>query len=213
MRALLLVSMLGSAMSLTSWDSLAWEECSVSGIDDSDWFSQNPIQVVTSEDLDITDESQWYFPPERIETQSGGENDKDYRIAYVQRMDELATPPGECAFSTFIKTLFFFASMTGMHHNHVDHVKKLADATRLVAAHAEALSTGAVKSKQDLQFIGEFSWIDTNECYVESRPDIEGVTRTVHQDRLNEWKQGPFNMDPMPSSLMGQLESLQSCGQ
>ncbi len=224
MRALLLASMLGSAMSLTSWNSFLdwewWNEdmgdeggfelCSVSGIDDSDWFSQNPIRVTTSEDLDHTDENQWYFPPQRIETQTGR---KDWlRLDYLARIDELATVSGRGgSFKEFIKTLFYFAGLTGIHHNHVEHVKMFADATRLVAAHAEALSTGAVKSKADIWFYGkENSW---GECYGAPRPGIDGVTSTVHQDRLNEWKQGPFNMDPMPNSLMGQLESLQSCGE
>jgi len=223
MRALtaaVFASVLGSAVSLTNWKKFFDypSEASVSGIDDSDWFSQNPIQVPTANDIDKDDETQWYLPPQRIETQSGGDEDKEYRDEYYNNLWAIAAHTGGAgaldwgAFKYFIRLFFGFASKTGMHKDHVEHVKKYADAMRRVAAHAEALSTGAVKSKEDLRFYGkEISWV--NDYYGGDRPDIEGVTYTFHEDRLEEWKLGPFNMDPMPSSLMGQLESLQSCGE
>lgn len=108
----------------------------------------------------------------------------------------------------FIGDILGFAAMTGMHRDHVQHVKTIADATRLVLAHAEALSTGAVKSKMDLRFYGkERSWGD---FYGEPRPDIAGVNYTLNQTRLDEWKLGPFAAEPVIGVNAGNCSALET---
>lgn len=102
-------------------------------------------------------------------------------------------------FKNFIPSLTRFSSLTGVYSEHAIIVKEYTDYMRQLAAYADAVATGAVKSPMQLASI-------TQECA--NDPYASGIT--LNQTVFDEWKLGPFDTAPEVGVNAGNCTALKT---
>ena len=156
-------------------------------------FKDNPLQFFSSDDLD---DAKFLNPMQRIVNG----NSRDYKVAYASSLEAVNSRLNGA--ENFYRALFAFVAHTGLYENHVDVVKSVTDQMRQVAAYADAVADGTLKSPFQLFY--------TDKCANE----YDSRDRTLNRDMFDEWILGPFNTDPaelMRKSDVEMLQSLQGC--
>ena len=93
------------------------------------------------------------------------------------------------SFNDLVESLIYFSSMRGVTSQHVSIVTNYTDYMRQLAAHADAVATGAVRSSFELRgAAGDCPNFD----------DQEALLRiSLNETLFSQWKLGPFNTTPV----------------
>ena len=105
----------------------------------------------------------------------------------------------KAGFKGFIPFLTSFVAQTGVYSEHAIIVKEYTDYMRQLAAYADAVATGAVKSPRQLRSV-------VGECInYQGASDI-----TLNQTVFDEWKLGPFDTAPEVGVNAGNCTALKT---
>lgn len=207
MRALLFASVLGSAMSVEQIPDSSITGCSTQnplpgGLITEDpgnidtYFVEHPIILKGGEDLS---ESLFLNPSQAMVVDDNLDDAvNDYRAS----LDAMKT-----GFKGFIPYLTLFSSSTGVYSEHAIIVKEYTDYMRQLAAYADSVATGAVKSPLQLASIKREC---ANDQYYNTtiNPDASGIT--LNQTVFDEWKLGPFDTAPEVGVNAGNCTALET---
>ena len=158
-------------------------------------FKDNPLQFLSSGDLD---DAKFLNPMQRIVNGSF----ETYFIEYEATLDFVNSQ--HLGAPIFYEQFFKFVALTGLYEDHVAVVKSVTDQMRQVAAYADAVADGTLKSPHQLRY----------EMHCANNEDAQKLGGTLNRDMFDEWIQGPFDTDPadlMRKSDVEMLQSLQGC--
>ena len=176
---------------INTWRNCAWEdnECKYTGAGTE--TTSKPCSSFKSPDFD--------FCPQLINPSQAmvvGNNLEDTVVSYRASLDHVRH-----YFEEFIPQLTYFSSQTGVYSEHAIIVKEYTDYMRQLAAYADAVATGTVKSPMQLGSVG-----GGHECA--NDPDASGISLNI--DVFNEWKLGPFDTAPEVGVNAGNCSALET---
>lgn len=154
-----------------------WIEDNLHGINTDSYYVNDPFILLGPEDVkeNLFDSSQAMM--KNIDPQ----DDVDVIRMFLTSV--------RTSFNDLVESLIYFSSMRGVTSQHVSIVTNYTDYMRQLAAHADAVATGAVRSSFELRGAAV-------EC---PNSEEEGLLSLIslNETLFSQWKLGPFNTTPV----------------
>ena len=154
-----------------------YDEENLEGINIEGYYVKDPFILLGTADVD----SDTFFTPSQAMVVNTEPDNSDF-LGFLHNL--------QGRFKDLIGAVLSFTSMRGFHPDHVSIVKNYTDYMRQLAAHADAVATGAVKSSFELK--GAAIYCPFSETVQARTEDV-----TLNQTLFEKWKQGPFDTKPV----------------